>query len=74
MLLKHNGRKLNGAMWFGKICTAVIYVCIFVFLIVPNMPAAGLNIIVTVCGSIMIFSLIKYIPVFHKLWMEEAAV
>ena len=36
LMLRHNGRKLDGAKWFGKVCTAFSYVTIFVLMLFPN--------------------------------------
>ena len=34
-LLLPRGKKLDGAMWFGKVCTAVLYACFFCFCSFP---------------------------------------
>ncbi len=35
IMLKRNGRKLDGAMWYGKVCTASLYIIIFVIMLLP---------------------------------------
>ena len=37
VLLK-KGKKLNGAMWFGKVCTAVLFAGLLVLFLFPHLP------------------------------------
>lgn len=32
------GFKMNGAQWYGKVCTAVTYGAVFLLLVIPSMP------------------------------------
>ena len=66
VLLK-KGKKLNGAMWFGKVCTALLFVVMFVLILVPHIPAAAANALIAVCAVVMAATLILYIPVFRKM-------
>ena len=54
------GKKLDGAMWFGKVCTALLFVVMFVLILVPHIPVA-------VCAVVMAATLILYIPVFRNM-------
>ena len=38
IMMKH-GHRMDGAQWYGKVCTAVTYGAIFLILIIPNMSA-----------------------------------
>ena len=68
LTLRHNGRKLDGAFWYGKVCTAVLYGVMVMLLIVPRIPRIYVNVSVCLCGIIMLFTLLMYIPVFIKMW------
>ena len=70
LLLRHNGRKLDGAMWFGKVCTAVLYVALVVLLLLPAASTTAINVIVGVCAVMMVLTLWLYIPVFQGLWKK----
>lgn len=70
LMLRHNGRKLNGARWFGKVCTAVLYVMMFVILAFPTLSAAAAEKIIGVCAVLMCWTLGCYIPVFWRMWKE----
>ena len=72
LMLRHNGRKLDGAMWFGKVCTAAIYVVLFVVLLFPQMSEQIANGIIFACALLMLCTLGCYIPVFRKMWKEKA--
>ena len=71
LLLLPRGKKLDGAKWFGKVCTAVLYVLLFVLLLFPGIGAAAANGLILICAAFMLFSLIMYIPVFRRMWKES---
>lgn len=70
LLLRRNGRKLDGAKWFGKVCTAVSYVVVFFLLLLPDLPLAAVRTLVILCAVVMLYTLFCYIPVFRKMWKE----
>ena len=37
-LMMKKGRYMDGAQWYGKVCTAYTYVMIFLLLLIPGMP------------------------------------
>ena len=61
------GKKLDGAMWFGKVCTALLFVVMFVLILFPSLPLAVVNGMIGVCAVVMAAALILYIPVFRKM-------
>lgn len=71
LMLRHNGRKLDGAMWYGKICTASLYAVMFLLLLVPKISLTLANTLIVVCGTVMLFTWGMYVPVFRKMWGEE---
>lgn len=64
------GKKLNGAMWFGKVCTAVLYLVMFLLLVFPNINIVAANSMIVLCGIIMVITLGLYVPVFNKMGKE----
>ncbi len=70
LLLRRNGRKLDGAKWFGKVCTAVSYIVVFLLLLLPDLPIAAVRTLVILCAVVMLYTLFCYIPVFLKMWKE----
>lgn len=61
------GKKLDGAMWFGKISTATLYFVMFLLILFPQLPALLVNILILICGAVMLLALVLYIPVFYKM-------
>lgn len=70
LLLAKKGRKLDGAMWFGKVCTAVSYGVMILIFIFPQMPEKISIALLLLCATVMAFTLGSYIPVFIKMWKK----
>ena len=70
-LLLPRGKKLDGAMWFGKVCTAVLYAVLFLLLLLPGIGTAAANVLIGICGAFLLFSFVMYIPVFRRMWKES---
>ena len=70
-LLLPRGKKLDGAMWFGKVCTAVLYAVLFLLLLLPGIGATAANVLIGICGAFLLFSFLMYIPVFRRLRKER---
>lgn len=52
--------EVYGALWFGKVCTAVLYAVMIILLFFPSIPAAATNILIAVSLCFMVYSLIRY--------------
>ncbi|HIU74258.1 MAG TPA: CDP-alcohol phosphatidyltransferase family protein [Candidatus Pelethocola excrementipullorum] len=61
------GKRLDGAMWFGKVCTAILYVVMFVLILFPQLPALLVNVLILICGAAMLLALVLYVPVFYRM-------
>nr|WP_317281942.1 CDP-alcohol phosphatidyltransferase family protein [uncultured Sellimonas sp.] len=71
--LRH-GKKLNGAKWFGKVCTATLFILLVLLVFWPQIPMSAANILIALEMMIMLVTLILYIPEFykmHKNWKNE---
>ena len=66
------GKMPEGAMWFGKLCTAVLFAGMLVLLLFYNMNAFIADLIILVMMAFMIFSLAKYVLVFREMKKSEA--
>lgn len=58
-------------MWFGKVCTAVLYAVLFLLLLLPGIGREAANVLIGICGVFLLFSFLMYIPVFRKMWKES---
>ena len=72
IILKHNGEKLDGAMWYGKVCTAILFIVMVALLLFPNLPAEAVTILVCVCCIVMLLAFIMYVPVFVRMYNKKA--
>lgn len=69
-VMLRKGKMLDGAMWYGKVCTAVLYLVMFVLFLFPELPELAVNICIGICVCFMLLSFVLYIPRFIKLNKE----
>ena len=65
------GKMLDGAMFFGKVCTATLFVGLFVLFLFPNLKISIVNTITIIMMIVMLYTFIRYIMVYHKLLKEN---
>ncbi|MFS0673386.1 CDP-alcohol phosphatidyltransferase family protein [Ornithinibacillus sp. 179-J 7C1 HS] len=68
LILLKRGRKLDGAMWFGKVSTAVFYLAAFILIAFPEISSYYASLLMLVTGTFLGLSFILYIPEFLKLY------
>ncbi len=56
---------VNSAKWFGKICTAILFVAL-IALLVFDLSSFWANTIIIFCAVIMLWSLVMYMIYFYK--------
>ena len=61
---------LNGAQWYGKLCTAVMDAGVLMMLFLPNLAAGISNAIIAVMIAVNLFSLVMYVK-FHVGLIKE---
>lgn len=66
ILLKKN-KKLDGALWYGKVSTAVFYVCMTVMVTFPTISEAVANGLMVVTGFFLLVSFISYTKIFMEM-------
>lgn len=67
IIMLRRWKKLDGAKWFGKVCTAVLYVVMFILILLPSINDFIANNLIVLCGIFMLMSFILYIQVFYKM-------
>jgi len=67
LIFLKKGKMLDGAMWFGKVCTAVLFVGLLVLFLFPYLPVAFVNGLILFMMAIMLITLLLYIPEFRKM-------
>jgi len=75
VILHRNGNKLNGAKWFGKVSTALVYAVMFILFLhpifFPNLDRRVVDSLIALCFFAMAATLILYVPVFVRLYRDE---
>lgn len=64
LVIKLYKRRLNGAKWYGKVCTAVLYVIMLVLVAFPQIDAAVQNILLIVCAGCLTLAFVMYIRLY----------
>jgi cardiolipin synthase (CMP-forming) len=64
VVMKRANRRLDGAKWYGKVCTAVLYVCMLALVAFPHMPVNLQYVIMIVCAAVLTFAFIMYIRIY----------
>jgi cardiolipin synthase len=64
---------VNSSKWYGKVCTALLYAVMMLHIIWPAIPIALSDVLVTVCGAMIIFCFVMYTLYFTRLINESRA-
>lgn len=70
IVLFRQGKKLNGAMWFGKLSTAVFYVVMGILLIF-NLEDVVIYITISIATVFLFIAFVLYFPVFIRMLKES---
>lgn len=71
LIFLRKGKMLNGAMWFGKICTAVLFVGMLILFLIPALSETLVNGIICAMMLVMVITLCMYVPVFRQMKEEK---
>ena len=64
LVIKFYKRRLNGAKWYGKVCTAVLYVVMLVLVAFPQLQAFVQNTLLIVCASCLTLAFVMYMRLY----------
>lgn len=67
LIMMMKGKHMNGAQWYGKLCTAVLFTVLFVLLLYVEIPCLAANILIIICMAVMALSLICYIVFYIRM-------
>lgn len=68
MLLMKKGHKIEGAKFYGKVCTFITYLILIAILLVPNINDMAVAVLIVVNMAIMLYTLVRYIFYYGKLF------
>lgn len=58
---------INGAKWYGKLSTVVLYAVMMILILFVDIPKAGANALMLLCGGMMLLSLVMYGRFYHAI-------
>lgn len=64
------GKNIDGAHWYGKLCTVVLYVVMLVYIVFPTVPAQISGIMIGVSAAFMVLAFIMYMKEYIDLYTE----
>lgn len=70
-IMLKRGRMIDGALMCGKICTAALYIVMFILILVPNISLPISNTLILSCIALMIYSFVIYIKLYHHMLKEK---
>lgn len=70
VILLRKGKKLDGAMWFGKVSTAVFYLATFIIILFPMLNNIAVNTLMIISAFFMGLSFIMYMIEYVKMYKE----
>lgn len=65
------GQMLNGAQWCGKVSTTVLFICMLILFLCPELPTAAVNAMVVVMIGFLCNTFYRYARIYHKLERGE---
>lgn len=67
LVLLREGKKLDGALWYGKISTAVFYFTMIILIAVPSLNPIIVNLLIAVATAMLLFAFLMYMPIFIRM-------
>lgn len=71
LVMLRRGKKLGGAMWFGKVCTFVFYLVVLALVLWVDIPQGLANLLILVCTAMMLFTFVMYARVYFRMGRDE---
>ncbi len=64
IVIRKYERRLNGAKWYGKVCTALLYVVMLVLVAFPGINTSVQNILLIVCAAGLTLAFVMYMRLY----------
>jgi cardiolipin synthase len=64
IVMQTQHRRLNGAKWYGKVCTAILYIVMLVLVAFPMIDPVTQQILLIVCAGGLTLSFVMYIRIY----------
>ena len=63
-VMKFAKKRLNGAKWYGKVCTAILYVVMLALVAFPQMEVHVQDILLLVCAGALMLAFVMYVRLY----------
>lgn len=73
VVYKRYKKRLNGAKWYGKVCTAVLYLVMISLVAMPEMGMEIQTILLLICAAVLTLSFFMYIRIYMKMVRDTKA-
>jgi cardiolipin synthase len=70
LILLKKGKKLDGAKWYGKIATAIFYICVVFLVAFPLTTDSIASVFILIIGFFLLLSLFLYGKIFKDMYQE----
>lgn len=70
-IMLKKGSMMDGARWYGKLCTAVLYGAMVILLLVVDLSYFAAGLIISICIIMNIFSFACYIVYYARVFMNK---
>ena len=67
-VMLRRGFRMDGAQWYGKVCTAVTYAVVFLLLVIPGMPEQVSDALIGICLAATVFAFVGYVAFYARAW------
>lgn len=64
IIIRKYKRRLNGAKWYGKVCTAILYAVMLVLVAFPNIAYGVKSVLMLVCAAALTLAFVMYIRLY----------
>ena len=64
-------KRNEGAMWYGKVNTAVFYIVMFLLVFFPDIPVSAANILIIISGCFMLLAFVMYARKYSSIMKES---
>jgi len=64
------GKHIDGAKWYGKVCTVILYITLLSYIVIPNIPPMYNGILIGECSTFIVIAFGLYMNDYITLYAE----
>lgn len=73
IIIKKYERRLNGAKWYGKVCTAILYVVMLVLVAFPQLDIVIKAVLLMICAAALTLAFVMYMRLYFIMIKDAKA-